>query len=403
MDRFDPKIFVTLLFSIFVTVTGVGIVVPLLPVYAHDLGASGLFIGLIFGAFSLSRTVFLPYFGRLSDRKGRKTIIVSGLFAYAVISVAFIFSTNVTSLIVIRLFHGVASAMLMPVIQAYVGDISPPGREGRLMGVYSAFVLFGLGFGPLIGGFVMDTYGLTASFSSMGALALIGFTISFLLLPSVESETVARGPRNPVPWRKLLGDRTLAGLFFFRLAYVVCIGIIWGFVPLYADQTLSLSSASIGALITLGIVVSGVLNVPMGFVADRMNRSVMVVTGGVVAAYAILLYESASNYNDMATASILFGIGGGICMPALMAVAASKGIQSESLGSVMAMMTVAHSLGMLAGALLAGLMMDMFELRLVFPAGAVVMIVGTGLFLAATWPKRAPRRRREPAPSVGAE
>jgi MFS family permease len=388
MDRFDPKIFATLLFSIFATVTGVGIVVPLLPLYARDLGASGLFIGLIFGAFSLSRTLFLPYFGRLSDRKGRKTLIVTGLFAYAVISTTFIFSKSVTSLIVIRLIHGVASAMLMPVIQAYIGDIAPPGREGRLMGFHSASVLFGLGFGPLIGGFVMDAYGITAAFASMGALALIGFTASLMFLPPVASEHALRNRKNLVPWRTLLSDRKLAGLFFFRLAYVLCIGIIWGFVPLYADQTLSLSGTSIGALITLGIVVSGILNVPMGFIADRMNRPVMVAVGGLIAAYAILRYKDANSYHDMAFASVLFGVGGGTCMPALMAMAALKGIQREALGSVMALMTVAHSLGMLTGALLAGLLMDAFQLRLVFPVGGAVMVAGTGLFLLSIIPGR---------------
>ena len=69
MHKLDKAIFVTLFFSIFATITGVGIVVPLLPVFAHNLGAGGLYIGLIFGAFSLSRVFFLPYFGRLSDRK----------------------------------------------------------------------------------------------------------------------------------------------------------------------------------------------------------------------------------------------------------------------------------------------------------------------------------------------
>jgi len=86
--------------------TGGGIVVPLLPLYAHDLGASGLYVGLIFGAFSLSRTFFLPDFGRLSDLKGRKPIIVPGFWAYALISVAFIYSDAVNTLIIILFFHG---------------------------------------------------------------------------------------------------------------------------------------------------------------------------------------------------------------------------------------------------------------------------------------------------------
>ena len=114
MNATDRKIFGVLFFSIFAAVTGVGIVVPLLPVYAHDLGARGLYIGLIFGAFSLSRSIFLPYFGRLSDKNGRKPFIVTGLFSYAVISVLFILSSGVESLIVVRFVQGITSAMIMP-------------------------------------------------------------------------------------------------------------------------------------------------------------------------------------------------------------------------------------------------------------------------------------------------
>ena len=130
MKSFDRKIFGTLFFSIFAAVTGVGIVVPLLPVYAHDLGASGLYIGLIFGSFSLSRTIFIPYFGSRSDLRGRKPYIVGGLLAYGLISVAFMMIDAVTPLIIVRFFQGIASAMMMPVIQAYVGDITPAG-QGR--------------------------------------------------------------------------------------------------------------------------------------------------------------------------------------------------------------------------------------------------------------------------------
>ena len=97
MNKLNKKIFGALFFSIFATVTGVGIVVPLLPVYAHNLGASGIYIALIFGSFSISRSAFLPYFGRLSDKKGRKPFIVAGLFSYSLISFAFLFADNVQS------------------------------------------------------------------------------------------------------------------------------------------------------------------------------------------------------------------------------------------------------------------------------------------------------------------
>jgi multidrug resistance protein len=389
MDKIDKKIFATLLFSVFANVTGVGIVVPLLPIYAHELGASGFYIGLIFGSFSLSRTLFMPYFGRLSDRKGRKPFIIPGLLGYAIISIAFIYSNNVTTLIIIRFFHGVASAMLMPVIQAYVADITPKGREGFAMGLFNMFMLFGLSLGPLIGGLIKDQFNFQTSFLCMGMLALLAFVFCLFLLPPKISEGVIRSPKEPVPWRQFLFDRTIAGLLVFRFAYVVCIGIIWAFVPLYADVKFSLSSSSIGIVIMLGVLISGSINVPMGFVADRINKKIMVVIGGMIVGYAILSFTWVENFSDMGLAAIIFGIGGGVSMPALMAMAALKGNTSGSMGSVMALMNVAHSLGMLTGALIGGLMMDVYKLQWAFPTGAFIMIICSGVFLISTYRQKA--------------
>ena len=364
--------------------------VPLLPVYAQDLGASGLYVGLIFGAFSISRTLFLPYFGRLSDVKGRKPIIVPGFFAYALISVAFIFSDDVNTLILIRFFHGIASAMLIPVIQAYIGDITPIGREGTSMGLFNMSLFLGLSVGPLIGGVIKDAFSLDASFICMGALALIGFFLSFGLLPPTRTERAVKSPKRTFSWKTLLFDRHLVGLFLFRFAYVVCVGIIWGFIPLYADRRFAASSSQIGVLIMLGIFISGVIHLPMGYVADRISKKLMVVSGGLIVSYAILSFKWAGGVQDLVLASIFFGLGGGISMPPLMAMAVLKGNDTDAMGSVMAVMTVAHSLGMLCGALLAGVMMDFFDLRWAFPLGAAIMLLCTGFFLAGTRPSMAP-------------
>jgi len=211
----DKKVFGVLFFSIFAAITGMGIVVPLLPVYAHDLGASGFYIGLIFGAFSLSRTFLLPYFGRRSDIHGRKPLIVAGLLAYALVSVAFVFSRNVEHLILIRFFQGIASAMIMPVVQAYVGDITPPGREGLTMGLFNMSMFMGLSAGPLIGGVINDNFSLKISFICMGILALGGFFLSLFILPPVSAERVLEPKRSPVPWKYLLKDSEIAALFSF--------------------------------------------------------------------------------------------------------------------------------------------------------------------------------------------
>ena len=396
MKKIDKNIFGILFFSMFGTVTGVGIVVPLLPIYAHDLGASGLYIGLIFGAFSISRTFLLPYFGRKSDQKGRKPFIVAGLFAYTVVSLAFMLSNSVESLIALRFLQGIASAMIMPAVQAYVGEITPTGREGFTMGLFNMSMFLGLSIGPLIGGIIRDRFSLGTSFASMGFLTFLGFMLSFFLLPPTKSERVVSRGIEPLPWKWVLQDKEMAGLFFFRLAYAACIGVIWSFLPVLADVEFSLSSSSIGILVAIGVFSSGLLHVPMGFMADRVNRKMMVVAGGLIITYAIFSFDWADSYGDLLSASILFGLGGGVAMPALMALAVLKGGEIDGMGSVMGLLAMAHSLGMLAGSLLAGLMMDVSRLRNAFPAGAVMMILGLGLFMFLTHHKKVVSAKADP-------
>jgi MFS family permease len=388
MNKLNKSIFAILFFSMFGTVTGVGIVVPLLPIYAHDLGASGLYIGLIFGAFSISRTFLLPYFGRQSDKKGRKPFIVTGLFAYTVVSLAFILSNSVESLIALRFLQGIASAMIMPAVQAYVGDITPAGREGFTMGLFNMSMFLGLSIGPLIGGIISDRFSLDTSFASMGFLTFLCFMLSFFLLPPTKSERVVSRGIEPLPLKWVLRDKEMVGLFFFRLAYAACIGVIWSFLPILADLEFSLSSSSIGILVTIGVFSSGLLHLPMGFMADRVNRKMMVVAGGLIITYAIFSFDWADSFGDLLSASVLFGLGGGIAMPALMALAVLKGGETDAMGSVMSLLAMAHSLGMLAGSLLAGLMMDVSRLRNAFPAGAVMMMLCLGLFMLLTHHKK---------------
>ena len=380
----DKRIFGTLFFSIFVTVTGVGIVVPLLPVYAHDLGAGGLAIGFIFGSFALSRTLFLPYFGRLSDRKGRKRLIVIGLLSYACLSLAFILAQNVTSLVIIRFFQGIASSMMMPAIQAYVGDITPQGREGFTMGFFNMSIFFGLSLGPVLGGSIKDYWGFDVSFLSMGILSLVGFFLSLCFLPPSHEETVVKKHRTPLPWKMLLQDREIIGLFCFRVNYTACIGIIWGFLPVFADTRFALSSSNIGFLVMLGVFISGVIHLPMGYMADRISRRMMIVVGGLLVAWGMIYFARSNSLTDLVIASILFGLGGGISMPAHMAIAVFKGNQSDAMGSLMGLMTMAHSLGMLMGSSVAGLMMDMADLRDAFSLGAVISFAGVLLFFVLT-------------------
>jgi MFS family permease len=311
-------------------------------------------------------------------------LIVSGLLAYTVISFGFIFFREVNALIVLRFFQGIASAMLMPIIQAYVGDITPAGKEGFSMGLFNMSLFCGLSIGPLLGGFIHDHFSLETSFLCMGGLALIGFFLCFFLLPPTRSEKYISSGRSPVEWQRLVLNRDMASIFLFRFSHILCIGIVWAFLPLFARIRFSASSSAIGFLIMLGVLVSGALHIPMGLLADKLSKRWMVVAGGMIVAGAVFSFEWVQSFWGLVWASIFFGIGGGIAVPALMAIAVVKGSQTDSMGSVMAILTLAHSLGMLCGSLIGGLMMDVFQLRAAFPLGAAIMALTVAVFFAST-------------------
>ena len=391
-------IFFTLFFSLFATITGVGIVVPLLPVYAETLGAAGIQVGFIFGAFSLSRTFFLPLFGKLSDQKGRKPFILMGLGGYALVSLAFIAGNSVTALILIRFFQGIASAMVMPVAQAYVGEITPKGKEGYTMGLFNMSMFISLSIGPVMGGVVTDLWSMDAAFACMGLLAALGLALSAFLLPPVSREPVTIKDRVDIAWTPLFKVPSFTGLLIYRFAYTACISIIWSFIPLFAQNRFSLSGASTGILVTIGVFISGMLQLPMGALADRFSKRWMVITGGLVCATSFMLVFAAHTYADLLLAISLFGLGGGISMPAIMAMGVILGHETKSMASVMSMLTVAHSAGMMVGAMGAGGVMDYFSLEYAFPCGTFLMGIGVILFFISTRSLPLPHRDTPPAP-----
>ena len=379
----DKKgVFVTLFFAMFTTVTGVGIVVPLLPVYASDLGATGIYVGMIFASFSISRTFLLPLFGRLSDQKGRKPFIVAGLAAYTLISIAFVFSENIETLIILRFIQGAASAMIMPVVQAYVGEITPAGSEGYAMGLFNLSMFLSLSLGPLMGGGIKDIWSLDAAFICMGLLSGIGLLLCIFFLPETSREKVKNKQNKIIPWLNFFKDKEMVSIFIFRYAYIACIGVIWCFLPVFADTEFGLSSSLIGVLVMLGVFVSGLLQLPMGYIADRADKRMMIVLGGILSTIGMILPYWASSFYDLVIAVSIFGVGGGISMPAIMAYAVIKGDEKKAMGSVMSIMTVAHSLGMLTGSMTAGFAMDYLSLRLSFPCGTIIMAIGTLAFWA---------------------
>jgi MFS family permease len=231
---------------------------------------------------------------------------------------------------------------------------------------------------------VKDTLGIQPAFLSMGLVSLLGFLLCLILLPPRKLETLLRHSKPPLRYRILLKNRHIGGLFIFRLAYTSCIGLVWAFLPLLAHTQFRLSSSAIGVLVMLGVLTSGLLQTPMGLLADRLNKRALIATGGLITAVAVSSFLLVKGFWGLFIANVLFGVGGGISVPAVMAMTVIIGRRTSSMGSVMAILTMGHSLGMFTGPMLAGIMTDAFRLSFAFAAGVFVMLIGVAAALLLT-------------------
>jgi MFS family permease len=149
----NPTPLAPVLLSVFTVMLGLGIIASLLPVYARTLGADGWMLGIIFSVFSLFRTLLTPVTGILSDRWGRKHFMLAGLAAYCLVSLAYIRADSIPLLILVRVLHGMAAALVIPAANAHVGDLAPRNPFAGIdpvfyacAGFLAAAVLFGFRF-----------------------------------------------------------------------------------------------------------------------------------------------------------------------------------------------------------------------------------------------------------------
>ena len=357
---------------------GSGIVVPLLPLYAESLGASSFWLGIIFAAFPISRIFATPVVGRLSDRKGRKPFISIGLLTYGIISFGFIYADTVFHLVLMRFLHGLAGALILPIAQAYVGDVSPPGEEGKWMGYANAAFFSGFGLGPLMGGVLSEHLGMDTAFLAMGVLSLLAFTITIFFLPEIKPEQSATS--NP-SFREMSRGGMIIGLFTFRLTLTMGRAIFFVFLPILAANSLGLRPSLVGILLTVYILLMSLLGIPSGRIADRLSRRFLVFSGCLISSVFLLLVPLGQSFGLLLALAVVGSVSNAIAVPAASALAVEEG-RKYGMGSTIALFSMAQSIGMVVGPIVGGAITDLAGINSGFYFGAVITAMGAGLF---TW------------------
>ncbi len=371
------RIFSILFITVFAVMLGLGIVAPLMPIYAASLGASGLWLGVIFASFSLARGIFMPLIGRLSDRRGRKAFITFGLLAYAFVSFLYVFARSVFSLSVIRFAHGLASAMVIPIAMAYVGETTAKGKEGRAMGTFNISLFLGMGAGPFLGGLLNDWLGLSSVFYAMSFLSLFAFVVALLFLPNIKAQPA--GQAAPiVSWRQIIKNNIIKGLLLFRALGALGRGGLMAFLPIFA-ASIKITPVQVGGLLSLNIFLTALLQRPFGRLADKYNQLYLILAGSFVSSLALLLIALARGLGSLFFLSIIMGIGGALSMPAASAIVVKVG-KKMGMGASMGLFNTAMSAGLIAAPLLSGLIMDIINIQAVFYAAGIISLIGTAIF-----------------------
>jgi MFS family permease len=376
---------ITLAVAMFSASFGVGIVAPVLPVRAEELGASGAEVGLTFSAFAITQLFVSPFTGRIADRFGRKQFILLGILTYIIAALGWWQTDRIEVVIALRALTGIGSGLVFSLVLSYIGDLAPPGQEGRYMGLFGVFEFLGFGMGPVVSGVVRDQAGFDAVFLLMaGMLTVSGLVILAFLPWWIDRQGEGGAKKRLVPWGEILGDRYLQALFAQRVGFAFAFGSAFSFLALYLEEEVRATATMVGFVLAGQELLGGGLQPLFGPVADRFDRRVLVALGGVIVAAGYLTMAITTEY------VVILGafVGGAGVGSALMGVS-SMAIQVDlgrrlGMATTMSFASTGFAAGVLIGSIGAGFIADAAGTQYVFLSAAVAVLAGSAAFVLLT-------------------
>ncbi|MCS6948890.1 MAG: MFS transporter [Armatimonadota bacterium] len=336
-------------FTIFLDLLGFGLIIPQLQYYADAFRATPAFIGMIQAIYSLMQFLFAPFWGRLSDRVGRRPVLLASIAGSVLSYVLFALARDAWTIFFSRMLAGITAANLSTA-QAYISDITPPQERTRAMGLIGA--AFGVGFilGPAVGG-VLGAWGGNFAIGMAGAVLAAGNWLSaFLRLPeSLPAERRrSTGEWYAFPLRDLprvLALPQVGVLAIVLFTAIFAIANLESTFVLLTKHRYGLDQRECGYLFAylglLGVLVQGVL---VGKLSAHFGEARLVLVGYLLQAPALLLIPFMPNVSWLMVVLAIMALGGGLAGPSLNSLL-SKWAPADRRGEVFG---VTQSLGSLA-------------------------------------------------------
>lgn len=383
--------------TVFLDLLGFGIILPLLPYYAIKFGASARQIGFIFGAFSAAQFAGAFVLGRISDRLGRRPVLLTCLLGASLAFFATGMAGSLIGLILARGFAGFFAGSISTA-QAYVADVTRPEERARYMGLVGASIGLGFVFGPWIGA-ELSRFGFrTSAFVSAG-LAAMNFLVAMVALRE------SRGPRSPGSGDGPHGTRHAASQLSLRLVGSVlrrpaigplvlsgCLATL-AFVSMESTFALlgrkhfGLNEQDLGRVFALvGITMIVVQGVLVGRLARRVGERRLATLGAVLLAAALLSMPLMPTLPTLVVSLLGVSVGQGLFVPSI-ATLLSRGSGADEQGSILGIGQSLASLARAVGPPLAGTLFDQGARR-PYVLAAMLMVLVAAL-LVRTRPRHA--------------
>jgi DHA1 family tetracycline resistance protein-like MFS transporter len=375
----NKKMLFAIFLIVFIDLLGFSVILPLLPFYAETFGATPLVVGLLTATYAAAQLIGAPLLGRLSDRYGRRPILMISIAGNMLGFVLLAVAQNLGILFLARALAGLTGGNIS-VAQAYISDVSEPKDRGKALGLIGA--AFGLGFiiGPAVGG-ILGTFGFWVPATVSAVLSGINLLLVFFWLP--ESLTVERRlklantSRPPFTVKAMLQTlkRPFVGpllhtRFFFGLAFAMFQSIF----ALYAQYRLNLDGRQTGYILAyVGVLSAVTQGFLIGKITARFSDTQIILVSTIIMAIGLGAWAFAPNVIALLIVLIPIAVAGGVLNTTINS-AMSKAVAPIEIGGILGLAASFESLTRVISPSLGGLMLEKLGTASPGIFGAIILI-----------------------------
>jgi DHA1 family multidrug resistance protein-like MFS transporter len=391
--KFSKKLALFLLmFNLFLTFSGVGLVIPIMPTYLKTFGAAGQALGFIIALMAFAQFIFSPVAGNLSDRHGRKNLIIFGLIVNGLSQIAMGLSTELWMLYLCRFFTGVGSAFIIPPVMAYVADITTKEERGKAMGWIGAAISLGFMIGPGIGGFLSNV-SLHFPFYFAGGATIVAAIMSFLILPYVKPVVQELNSKRDNLFKQMVLSFKTSYFVLLLVVFVFSFGIsnFQSTLTMFLTYKFNYTPSDIAIVMTLGGFVGVIIQ---GFAIEKLfnlfGEMKIILFSLLMAAISLYGLLFVSEFYIILLVATIFATATTLIRPAVNTLI-SKTAGKEQ-GYAAGMNNAYMSLGNMIGPALAGTLFD-WHMNIPFTFGAIILL--GCFFLTFIWTKKTTAKQQK--------